>query len=160
MIDVDLEAATLVIRAGDNDEARARCPNRVASLAIDVDAVVEAVLRQRLPEVLGNRPDKRPEPGGFPRCSRRRSRGGRARACVRRFWGDDEGTRGVPRQGCAVRRSGFDGHRQTHPGTERECLGRYQDEHGVPIGPEILALDHRAPDGRCERPLGRGVIHR
>src|SRR6266542_6712903 len=153
MIDVDLEAATLVVHAGNDDAARACRSDGVASLAVDVDAVMEAVFRQRLPEVLGNRPDKLPEPAGIPRRRPGRSTAGRARARATWLRGDGEGNRGPRRQGCAVRRSGFDRHRQPYPGTEGESAGWYQDEHCVPFRPDIRARDHPATHRCRERSL-------
>src|SRR5687768_362762 len=64
MVDADLQAAACVPRTGEHDPPAARRADAIAGLAIDVDALVEAVLGLVFPESLGDRSDQRPAPGG------------------------------------------------------------------------------------------------
>jgi hypothetical protein len=80
VLDVDLKPAACVVVAGDYDRPGSCGPDEIAGGAIDVDPLVEPVLRERFAEPLSDRAEERPLParcGGSRRWRlRRRRRGG------------------------------------------------------------------------------------
>jgi hypothetical protein len=62
MVDMDLEAAALVVCTGGDDTPAPRGSDWITGLAVDVDPVMKPVSGQRFAEPLGDRPEEGPAP--------------------------------------------------------------------------------------------------